>query len=84
MQKPAHFRPFPKGPAVLYADDLPRLYFVFPSTHQLDPGERAQGIANSGIPFSSVTVLQFFKCEKQLIVIILSTFIQLFIFKEYH
>lgn len=69
VQKPAHFWSFPKGPALLYADDLPRFSFVFSSTHQLDPGELAQGIASSGILFSSVKLLQLFSCEQWLIVL---------------
>lgn len=52
-----------------YADDLPRFSFDFPSTHQLDPGELAPGIANSGIPFSLVKLLHFLNCEERLIVL---------------
>lgn len=57
MQKPG-LLVFTKGPAILHSYDLPRFSFAFPST-PLKSGELAQGIANIGIPASSVKLLQF-------------------------
>lgn len=76
---------FTKGPAILHSYDMPRFSFAFPSTL----GGLPQGIETVASPFAQLNYCNFLIVSSSLLcclitVIILNTFIYLFIFKEYH